>query len=171
MATNYLEGYGAGEEKREKTIRWLILAILAVLVIGTVVYFQFRNYSEAKRIDQFLELMRKQDYKAAYAMWGCTDEKPCPDYDMNKFLEDWGPKSPYANAAAAKLTGQRSCEAGVIETLSFPGAEPVYIFVQRAGGVLGFSPWKPEPPENDLLGRVRQLRQQISSDCKALSHQ
>src|SRR5437879_3726022 len=104
MATNYLEGYGAGEEKREKTIRWLIAAILVILIAGTGVYFQFRNYSEVKRIDQFLDLLRKQDYVAAYAMWGCTGEKPCPDYVMNKFLEDWGPKSAYSNAAAARLT-------------------------------------------------------------------
>ncbi len=171
MAANYLAGYGAGEEKREKTIRWLVLSIVAVLILGTIVYFQFRNYGEAKRVDQFLDLLKKQDYKAAYAMWGCTDERPCPEYPMTKFLEDWGPKSPFANAGAASLTGQRSCEAGVIETVSLPGAEPAYLFVQRGDGVLGFSPWKPEPPESDFLGRVRQFRQQLSSDCRALSHQ
>jgi hypothetical protein len=137
----YLEGYGAGEERREKTIRWIILSVVLLAVIAIAGYYQFRNYREEKQIGAFLELLKRQDYKAAYALWGCTDAHPCPQYALEKFLEDWGPKSPHANIAAAKLAKTKSCDTGIIQFIEFPGNDEVQLWVERRDKVLGFAPW------------------------------
>lgn len=137
----YLEGYGAGEASREKTIRWIILSVVLLAIAAVAGYFQFRNYREEKQIGIFLEQLKRQDYKAAYALWGCTDAHPCPQYAFNKFLEDWGPKSPHANIASAKLAKTKSCDTGIIQFVEFPGQDDVQLWVERRDKVLGFAPW------------------------------
>jgi hypothetical protein len=137
----YLEGYGAGEERREKTIRWIVLSAVLLAIIAIVAYYQFRNFREEKQITTFLEYLKRQDYKAAYGMWGCTDAHPCPQYAFNKFMEDWGPGSQHANIAAAKLAKTKSCDTGIIQFLEFPGQPEVQLWVERRDKTLGFAPW------------------------------
>jgi len=137
----YLEGYGAGEERRRKTIRWIVISGLLLAILATVGYFQFRNYREKQQIDAFFDTLKRHDYKAAYAMWGCTDAHPCPQYAFNKFLEDWGPQSKHADISAAKLAKTKSCDTGIIQFVEFPGNEEVQLWVERRDKVLGFAPW------------------------------
>ncbi len=68
----YLEGYGAGEEKREKLIKRIALFVVLALIVGGVSYFFLRNFRETQQTKLFFELLRKQDYVAAYRLWGCT---------------------------------------------------------------------------------------------------
>ncbi|MCL4851859.1 MAG: hypothetical protein KJZ78_10825 [Bryobacteraceae bacterium] len=156
--SGYLEAYGAGDEKRSKIIRWTAITVVAVLVIGLFLYFGFRNYREDRIANQFVEFLKTQDYQAAYRLWGCTPESPCPDYSIEKFMEDWGPKSPYGSPANAEVKhpprGQGiiarirnvlgidySCEAGVIYTLDYGKGEPVLLYVTRREKTLSFAPW------------------------------
>ena len=136
-----MAGYGAGEERRNKTIRWIILSALLVAILGGIGYFQFRNYQEEKQVTTFLDVLKRGDYKAAYAMWGCTDSQPCPQYAFNKFMEDWGPQSQHANVASAKLAKTKSCDSGIIKIVEFPGHDDVQLWVERRDKVLGFAPW------------------------------
>jgi hypothetical protein len=137
----YLEAYGAGEERREKTIRWIVLSAVLLAIIAIAAYYQFRNFREEKQISTFLEYLKRQDYKAAYAMWGCTDAHPCPQYAFNKFMEDWGPGSQHTNIAAAKLAKTKSCDTGIIQFIEFPGQPEVQLWVERRDKTLGFAPW------------------------------
>jgi hypothetical protein len=138
---SYLEGYGVGEERREKTIRWIVLSAILFAVLGIGAYFQFRNYREEKQIQAFFDALKRKDYKSAYAMWGCTDAHPCPQYAFDKFMEDWGPKSPHADVASAKVTKTKSCDTGIIQFVEFPGDGEVQLWVERRDKVLGFAPW------------------------------
>jgi hypothetical protein len=138
----YLAGYGAGEERREKIWWRVALGVLACAILAGILYFQFRNYSEEKQVKEFLARLKAGDYKSAYSLWGCSDEHPCPQYTFEKFMEDWGPKSPHADAAAAKINKIKSCNAGIIEFIQFPGqSEDVQLWVERKDKVLGFAPW------------------------------
>jgi hypothetical protein len=137
----YLDSYGAGEERREKIVKRLILGTLAALVVAAVLYFTFRNWREEKQARLFLEMLRKQDYQAAYQLWGCTPATPCRDYKYERFLEDWGPKNPRGDIAAARISKTRSCDAGVIYTLEYGKDEPVLLWVERKDKTLGFAPW------------------------------
>jgi hypothetical protein len=139
--TGYLEGYGAGEEKREKRIKRIALYLVLALVVGGVSYLLLRNFRETQQTKLFFELLRKQDYVAAYRLWGCTKETPCPNYNMDRFLEDWGPKSQHADLSAVKITKTRGCSTGVIFETNFGKGEPEYLWVDRKTKNLGFAPW------------------------------
>src|SRR3954471_19315237 len=89
----YLDHYGEGDEKRSKRNRLILIVLVAVIFIGGGLYFGFRNYRQKQRVRHFVELLQKQDYTGAYAVWGCTESTPCKDYPLNKFMEDWGPQS------------------------------------------------------------------------------
>ncbi len=145
---SYLEDYGEAQARRSRKLRWLILTPLIVILIATVAYFKFRDYSEYKRAANFLDLLKKKDYKSAYALWGCTDQKPCPQYAFDKFMEDWGPSSPMRNPDQARISGKKGCKTGVINFVQVPGQEDVQLWVDRRTGEIGFAPWrlKPVPP-------------------------
>ena len=97
--SDFLSGYGAGEERRSKIVWRSIAAVAAVLVVAAILYFTFRGYRQKKRVESFLELLGRQDFQAAYQLWGCTSAAPCRDYSFDRFMEDWGAKSPRAIAS------------------------------------------------------------------------
>ncbi len=147
----YLEGYGAGEEKREKLVKRLALFVVLALAVTGTLYFFLRNYRETRQTKLFFEMLRKKDYVAAYGLWGCTERTPCPDYVMARFMEDWGPQSPHANLSAVKITGTRGCDTGVIFETNFGSGQPEYLWVERKTKNLGFAPWpvcNPRLPKN-----------------------
>ncbi|MCX6619580.1 MAG: hypothetical protein NTY38_00580, partial [Acidobacteria bacterium] len=120
----YLASYGAGDERRAKLIRRWSFLVLGLLVAAGILYFSLRDRAEKARIHTFLELLRNKDYGAAYGLWGCTAAHPCRDYNFDRFLEDWGPKSVHKDYANARLSSTRSCDAGVIATIAFDRGEP-----------------------------------------------
>jgi hypothetical protein len=136
----YLEGYGEGEERRGKIIRWTALGLLLAAVLAGVLYFILRDRTEKKQLEAFLADLKRKDYKSAYALWGCTDHTPCPQYAFNKFMEDWGPASPHANVESAKVTNTKSCSGGIIQFIQFPNDE-VQLWVERRNKTIGFAPW------------------------------
>jgi hypothetical protein len=137
----YLDQYGAGEERREKIVRNLVLGALAAVILGVVLYFTFRNYRETRQAERFLDLLRKQEYATAYRMWGCTEDRPCRDYRFERFMEDWGPEAGHGDPAATRVAKTRSCASGVIYTIEFAKGEPVLLWVERRDRLLSFAPW------------------------------
>jgi hypothetical protein len=152
----YLEEYGAGDERREKRFRRLVIAGVLLLIAAVVLWYYFRNFREDSRVSEFLQLLRQQNYKAAYAAWGCTESRPCPDYNFDRFLEDWGPKSGHGSMDAARVDKtfrdrwNQSCRSGVIYTIRFAQGDPTWLWVEREDKTLTFAPWpacttRPEP--------------------------
>jgi hypothetical protein len=137
----YLDSYGAGEERREKIVKRIILGALAALVVAGTLYFLFRNWSEDRQARLFLDLLGKRDYSSAYRLWGCTPAAPCRDYQFARFMEDWGPKNPRGEIAAARIVKTRSCSDGVIYTLQYGKDDPLLLWVGRKDKTLGFAPW------------------------------
>jgi hypothetical protein len=134
----YLDQYGAGEERREKLIKTAVLAVVVLLVVGGVLFFVFKNWRQERQVKSFFDLLARQNYKAAYEMWGCTDRKPCRDYQMDEFLKDWGPPS---GKSGYSITKTRSCGSGVILTVAYPNRQEDKLWVERESLVIGFSPW------------------------------
>jgi hypothetical protein len=138
----YLDQYGVAESKREGKVRKIVVVALAVVVLATVGYFTFRTWSQERVVDDFLALLAKKDYQGAYRLWGCTPESPCKFYAMDKFDEDWGPKSAYAQADGAKVQNVDYCDKGVVFAVTFPGVtEPAALWVERSNNVISFAPW------------------------------
>src|SRR5260370_42653523 len=105
----YLEQYGAGEERRGKISKILAMSLIAVVVIGGALYFNFHNFREERQGEQFLSLLGARDYKGAYALFGWTDATPCRHYPFEKFMGDLGPDSRHAGVGEARDTRSPSC--------------------------------------------------------------
>ncbi len=149
----YLEEYGAGEVKRGKIIKRITLAAVALIVILGALYFTFRNYREVRQAERFFSLLRVKDYAAAYSLWGCTASSPCSGYSMDRFLEDWGPKSQHADLSQLKITKTRGCSDGVIVIASFGKGQDEDLWVARSSLDLGFAPWPVcNPRGSQVLG-------------------
>src|SRR5271157_1524988 len=86
----YLDRYGAGDARREKIIKRLVIALIVLVVVGGPLLFIFHNYRQESQVKQFFHLLEAHRYQEAYALWGCTDAKPCKGYSMSRFMEDWG---------------------------------------------------------------------------------
>ncbi len=108
----YLDKYGAGEERREKSNKLILSLGAAVLVLLFLWFFFFvwdktemlrvqsvarlaqvlRNHRQESRVKSFFDLLQQQDYKAAYALWNCTDRAPLPRLSLFRVHEGLGPR-------------------------------------------------------------------------------
>ena len=152
----YLENYGAGDERREKIAKTVVIAVLAVLVVSGLVYVFFHNYPEERQTRRFFELLRAQNYKAAYALWGCTDDKPCRDYVMTEFMKDWGPAE--APVGDVEVLDAESCGSGVIVEVDAGKAGDKKLWVERDTHILGFPPFERCPQGNRIHDFWRNIR-------------
>src|SRR5689334_1599352 len=89
----YLDQYGAGDERRAAVIKWILIGIAAILVLGLLPWYLFKNHTQEGVVRTFLSEVRNHDYQSAYKTWGCGNPKPCTGYPYDRFLEDWGDKS------------------------------------------------------------------------------
>lgn len=154
--SSYLEAYGAAEEQRAKRIRLIknsSIVLGCVIIVALVLYGIFKNYSEERQAQTFLSLLQARNYQGAYRLWGCSDTQPCRDYPFDKFLEDWGPKSPHADASSARLGDSESCGSGVVVPLNYKGSqEPVTLWVERNSKIISFAPWPQCPGRHWHIG-------------------
>lgn len=140
----YLDQYGKGDERREKIIKTVVYTLIALVVIGGPLLFIFHNIRQEQQVKKFFGLLATKDYKAAYALWGCTDTKPCTGYSMQSFMEDWGPEK--ADPSNFRIAKSRSCGSGVILTVDFGKKRQEALWVERDDLVIGFSPLPGCPP-------------------------
>ncbi|MEO8369758.1 MAG: hypothetical protein ABI806_11190 [Candidatus Solibacter sp.] len=138
----YLDQYGAGEERRGKIIRNVVIAVVSLLVVGGALYFNFHNYREEQQVKQFMGLLSGKDYKAAYALFGCGGaNNPCEHrYPFEKFMEDWGPASGHSGFDSARITRSRSCGSGVLLTVDYGTNQQEKLWVERGDKSIGFPP-------------------------------
>ncbi len=137
--------YDAGGAHREKWIKYAILGGVAAILIGFSLYFGLRNFSKRQKLDAFIEHLQKKDYRPAYALWGCSDETPCRDYSFEKFMNDWGPESPAADAQSAQVINKATCgtvfsPTGILRVYRFAPDYDVSLWVDSGDGNIGFAP-------------------------------
>ena len=136
----YLDQYGAGEERRGKIIKTVVISLVLLVVVGGSLLFVFHNYREERQVREFFSHLGSHDYKAAYALFGCTDATPCRYYPFDKFMEDWGPNSGHAGFGDARITRSRSCGSGVLLTVDLGKNQQEKLWVERQDMSIGFPP-------------------------------
>jgi hypothetical protein len=139
----YLEQYSAGEERRGKSVKIVKIVAIALavsLLIGGGLFFIFHNFREERQVKQFLSRLDARDYRAAYALFGCTDASPCRYYPFEKFMEDWGPTSGHPGFGQARITRSRSCGSGVLLTVDYGESRLEKLWVERGDMSIGFPP-------------------------------
>ena len=155
----YLENYGAGEERREKVIKTAVISAVVLLVGAGILYAVFHNYPEERQTKNFFALLEAHDYNAAYALWGCTEAKPCRDYDMAEFMKDWG--SPPVQSADVDVLDTESCGSGVIVDIQAGQAGDKKLWVERNSRLLGYPPFERCPQGNRIHDFWRNLRYRL----------
>ena len=143
----YLANYGVGDEQREKNIRRLIIIAIVAVAAAGVLFFFLKNFRQEQQARKFFQLLEKHDYAGAYALWGCTEAKPCRDYPFKNFIDDWGPQSQRVEIGPYRIKKSRSCGSGVILTVEFgKKQQEEKLWVERDDLTIGFSPWPGCPP-------------------------
>jgi hypothetical protein len=133
---SYLQQYGAGDERRIRIIKTVVLACVIVLIVGIGAYLFFRNYPEKRTVKRFIAEVNARKYDAAYRDWGCTSSHPCRDYDFSRFMQDWAAKvsSPWSIASVD------GCKTFVTVNVQASGTELQSLAVQRGTHDLSFAP-------------------------------
>ena len=135
----YLDTYGAGEESRGRRIKWVVLSVLAVAIVGTSSYLYFRTWAQEQTLKRFFATLDKQDFQGAYKMW-CPTENICKYNPFDKFEQDWGPSTPYSHGSAATVDNIDFCGDGVVFNVSYPNAEKLVLWVERNTNIISFAP-------------------------------
>jgi hypothetical protein len=135
---SYLQQYGVGDERRSRTIKWIILSCVAAAVIAVAAYLIFYNYPEKRVANHFLADVNSQNFQAAYRDWGCTTDHPCPNYDYHRFMEDWGPSKKVT--PPWRVESVDGCRAFVTVNVQAQGSELQSLAVARDGRALSFAP-------------------------------
>jgi hypothetical protein len=145
----YLDHYGAGEERRENIVKKALIALAVLIAVGAPLLYIFHNVRQEHQLKQFFSLLATRDFKGAYALWGCTDAKPCTGYSMTAFMQDWGPDK--GDPTKYRITRSKSCGSGVILNVDF-GNDRDILWVERNDLTIGFSPFPGCPAPTALLG-------------------
>ncbi len=135
---SYLEQYGVDEYRRNRTIKWIILSSIGLVILVLGAYLLFQNYAEKQVVSRFLAQINGHNYDAAYHDWGCTQEHPCPNYDRGRFLNDWGPSKKISSPW--KIASVEGCKSFVTVNVQADGAELQSLAVERDNKSLGFAP-------------------------------
>lgn len=128
-------GYGVTEARRARRIKLIVVWGVSIVIVATGLFFTFRTWQQERAVNQFLSLLKQQNYQEAYKLWGANKY-----YPPERFIEDWGPSGQYKDAANAKITNEDVCGSGVIFTLEIPKIEPFGIWVERSTNIVGFAP-------------------------------
>ncbi len=154
--STFFQQYGVEDERRSRVIWRIVYTCLALLIAGVVGYFILHDLAEKQVANRFLQEINNRNFAEAYREWGCTTAHPCPNYDYNRFLGDWGP----AKKATSpwKVASVDSCRSFVTVNVAAQGAELESLSVQRADKSLGFAP-SPECQERQwrwkqFFGRI-----------------
>ena len=141
----YLDQYGAGEERRLKIIKIVVISLVVLLVAGGISAFVFHNYRQEQQVKRFFALLEHHDYQDAYELWVRTAEDR-KGYSFSSFMEDWGPQSEHASVNDFHISKSRSCGSGVILTVDFKNGKEEKLWVERNNLTIGFSPLPGCPP-------------------------
>jgi hypothetical protein len=137
----YLDAYGVADARHERRRNRIILWGLAIVIVATVAYFTLRNWRQEQQVKNFFTLLEQKKFQDAYALWGCTPDTPCKYYSAEKFLEDWGPSSPYANPQNIRTLHEDVCGTGVVFDIQAPKSDEMGLYVDRTSGQISFAPW------------------------------
>jgi len=137
---DYLADYGVKDQKRENRNKLIVRTVIGLALVGGLFWYFARTFREERAVKHFVSLLEAKDYPNAYTMWGCTVQAQCRDYNFDRFLEDWGPKSPYANAGEISTTLAEVCGNSVWITIKTPKTEELGLAIDPDTRLLSFTP-------------------------------
>jgi hypothetical protein len=158
----YLDQYGAGDERRGKRIKtglFVLLAVVAVTLVGWLVDFLFIPNSAERQTRAFLDALQAGQYQQAYVLWGCTAAQPCTAYPFPEFLKDWGREA--VPPGAFQVLNGESCGSGSIVDVDAGKAGDKRLWVEDGTRALGFPPASECSRRNRIYDFFRDLKYRV----------
>ena len=135
---SYLQSYGVGDERRERITKIIIVSVVAIAIASGIAYLLLRDFSEKQAVKHFLSEVNTQQFQTAYQDWGCTAQHPCPNYNYDRFMQDWGPSK--TSSSPWKIASVDGCKMFVTVNVQADGRELQSLSVARANNELGYAP-------------------------------
>jgi hypothetical protein len=154
----FLDEYGAGDERRARIIKIVVVSVIAAAMLYGLLYFFFRNYRQEQQAKRFFELLEAHNYTAAYDMWVSSDSERS-GYPMAAFLQDWGPKA--MDIHSFTIMDAESCGNSVIVDADLGPAGDKKLWINRQSLELGFGPYEQCPQQNRIYSFYRNVKYQL----------
>ena len=143
MAEKIIGSLIYGQHEIPKKSRTLKEALKVPVSIGLVLIFlaglayKFANFQEERRVRQFIEAVRSENYEAAYQRWDADAR-----YNMKDFLQDWGKDGYYTKGMReAAVTDSNGKGGSVVVYVSIDSLRyPVALLVDKETLKISFSP-------------------------------
>jgi hypothetical protein len=109
MSTSLFNAQPYDEAKAQRRRLWIAGAIIAVIAIAALLWFN-RYWPEERRVDQFFAHLQAKDYEGAYGVWmNDPNWKQHPEaykrYGFHAFYQDWGPGGEWGPITSYKVVG------------------------------------------------------------------
>lgn len=133
------ESYGVADQRRERRLKRIAIWGAVAVIVAASLYIWLHNRRQEQVVHEFFSLLAQKKYQEAYAMWGCTPDHPCKYYSPEKFTEDWGPSSPFADPQV-DIAHEDTCGNGVVFDIQTSKTEPLGLFVDKETNTLSYAP-------------------------------
>jgi hypothetical protein len=154
----FLDQYGAGDERRARNIKIVVLSVVSLAALSGILYFFFHNYRQESQVRRFCQLLAAGNYQAAYAMWSSTDDER-KAYPMAAFMEAWGP--PAVEVHGFDVLDAESCGNTVIVDVDLGKAGDRKVWVNRNTLEFSFPPYDQCPQQNRIYNFYRDMKYRL----------
>ena len=140
---SYLDTYGEGEEKRNRTVLRIVVSLVVAVVVVSLSWYLFKNHHQESVVRTFISDVKRGDLQAAYRDWGCTSEKACSGYAFDKFQQDWGKnaKDGAPDPAILGIKDSETCGTGVMLTVAVNSGREEKLWVEKTSDAISFAPY------------------------------
>jgi hypothetical protein len=109
---------------------------LIILIVGGLLFYRFRNFTEERAVRTFLNTLEQGHYQRAYKLW-----QPSGTYKFSDFMHGWGPEGDYGKIRSYEILSTKSKGSEtVIVTVKINGVEPpLDLLVDRKTKGLAYS--------------------------------
>jgi hypothetical protein len=134
--------------KERKRKRWIIAAVVAVLIVAFIVWWN-RFLPEKLVAGHFFDALQKQDYNTAYGIWMQDADwrqhpERHPKYPFGDFYRDWGPGGEWGLIKTQKVYGASTCPGGgsgiVVDVVVNDRAEHAQVWVEKSDHTMSYPP-------------------------------
>ena len=154
----FLDEYGAGDERRARIVKLILISVAVAAVLLGLLYFFFRNYRQEQAAKRFFNSLEAHNYQAAYDMWVSSDSERV-GYPMAEFMKDWGPQA--MDLHKFTIMDAESCGNSVIVDADLGPAGDKKVWINRQTLELGFGPYEQCPQQNRIYSFYRNVKYQL----------
>lgn len=113
------------------------IVIIAILIIAGLLYWPY--YSARTTATHFMDALVQHNYQKAYFLWQANPR----DYTMDRFMQDWGPGSPWGTIRTYRVLKVENPpgghSSGFVATIEINGMhDTAQVWVEKKNHAMSF---------------------------------